>query len=200
MTIRALRLAAILGCGGAAAGPPAECAAQTGSGQRGTPLGAAIEEARRSPFHAASVPSAIDEALPAGVWGGAAKESRALQDAPQLRTLPAPVVVFTFLSAGVSHLVGSYLLFSCIDDDSYRSPIVGCIVGPVIPFPAVAAPAAGSELGARKAFTASAFGWLGGAALFSVTMLASDRLTNIGAGLISGAAHALVTLAVLRRP
>lgn len=200
MTIRALRLAAILGCGGAAAGSPAECVAQTGSGQLGTPLGAAIEEARRSPFHAASGPSAIDEALPVEVEGGGAKASSALQAAPQLRPLPAPVVAFTLLSAGVSHLVGSYLLFACIDDASYRSSKVGCVVGPIIPFPVVAAPAAGSELGARKAFKASAFGWLGGAALFSVTMLASDSISNIGAGLISGAAHALVTLAVLRRP
>jgi len=195
-----MRLAAILGCGVAAAGPPAECAAQTGFGQRGTPLGAAIEEARRSPFHAASRPSAIDEALAAGVEGGAAKASSALQDAPQLRPVPGPVVGFTYLSAGVSHLVGSYLLFACIDDASYRSPKFGCIVGPIIPFPAVAAPAAGTEFGARKAFKASAFGWLGGAALFSVTMLASDRISNIGAALISGGAHALVTLAVLRRP
>jgi len=40
----------------------------------------------------------------------------------------------------------------------------------------------------------------GGAAAFSLTTVASDRINNIGAALISGAVHAIVTVAVLRRP
>ena len=50
--IRALCLAAALASGAGLAGSPAECAAQTGSQQLEMSLTAAIEEARRSPFHA----------------------------------------------------------------------------------------------------------------------------------------------------
>ena len=199
MTIRVLCLATVL-ASGAAAGSPAECAARTGSQQQGISLSAAIGEARRSPFHAVSGSSARGEAPLSEVGIDATTVSHAFQSAPQAKNLTQPVVTFTFIASVVSHLAGSYLLFYCLDDDSYRSSIAGCIVGPIIPWPAVAAPSAGTELGAGKAFKASAFGLLGGAAMFSVTMLASDSINNIGAALISGVVHFLVATAVLRRP
>jgi len=184
----------------AAAGPPAQCAAQSGSQQRGSSLSAAIEEARRTPFHADPVASTHGEAMLSWAGTGAGPVSQGLQEAPEYVSLPPPVVAFTFIASVAGNLAGSYLFFYCLDNDSYSSGIAGCIVGPIIPFLAVAAPAAGTELGPRKAFKASAFGWVGGAAAFSLTVLASDRISNAGMGLISGVVHAIVGIAVLRRP
>ncbi len=183
----------------ALAGSHAECAAQPGFREYGTSLSTAIEEARRSPFRAVAG-SVLGEPLLNRMAIALTPASRVLQTAPKDERFTKPVAAFTFVASAVSHLVGSYLLFYCLDNQSYKSSNAGCIVGPILPFPAVAAPAAGSEIGARKAFTASAFGWLGGAAVFSLTTVASDRINNIGAALISGAVHAIVTVAVLRRP
>lgn len=183
----------------ALAGAPAECAAQPGFREHEPSLSAAIEEVRQSPFHAVAGSGHREPLLSRGVIAST-PAPRVLQTAPKDEDFTKPVGAFTFIASAVSHLAGSYLLFYCLDDQSYKSSKAGCIIGPVIPFPAVAAPAAGSKLGPRKAFTASAFGWLGGAAAFSLTTLASDRINNIGAALISGAVHAIVTIAVLRRP
>lgn len=199
MKIRTWCWAAVTASVATMAGSPAKSTAQWGTGHRGTSLGAAVEEARQSPFHAVAG-SAPGDALLNRMGIASTPVPRAPQTAPKDENFTKPVAAFTFIASAVSHLAGSYLLFYCLDDQSYKSSKVGCIIGPVIPFPAVAAPAAGSKLGPRKAFIASGFGWLGGAAAFSLTTVASDRINNIGAALISGAVHAIVTTAVLRRP
>jgi len=183
----------------ALAGSPAECAAQSGFREHGTSLSAAMEQARQSPFRAMAG-SARGEPLLNRMAIPSTPVSHMLQTAPKDENFTKPVAAFTFISSAVGHLAGSYLLFYCLDNQSYKSSNAGCIIGPIIPFLTVAAPAAGSKLGPRKAFKASAFGWLGGAAAFSLTTVASDRINNIGAALISGAVHAIVTVAVLRRP
>ena len=196
---RALHLATVLASAAAAAGSVGVCAAQPGSGRQETSLGAAVAEAWRTPFHA-SGRSEPWETLLGGAETDGPRTSGPFRPQSEEVQVPRPVVAFTFFASGVGHLAGSYLFFYCADNDSYRSSIAGCIVGPVIPFLAVAAPAAGSELGPRKAFKASAFGWLGGVALFSVVRLASESISNVGAGLLSGAVHGIVATAVLRRP
>lgn len=199
VTIRRWLWATVTASVAALAGSPVECAAQSGFREHGTSLSAAIEQARQSPFRAGAE-SVRGEPLLNRMAIPSTPVSHLLQTAPKDENFTKPVAAFTFIASAVSHLAGSYLLFYCLDNQSYKSSNAGCIIGPIIPFPAVAAPAAGSKLGPRKAFKASAFGWLGGAAAFSLTTLASDRINNFGAALISGAVHAIVTVAVLRRP
>lgn len=195
---RTLCLATALACGAGLAGSPAESAAQTGLRPHGMSLGGAIEEARRSPFHALSGLSPSGDAPPGEIGIRAVSAFNPLQSAPEDSLVTAPVILFTFVSAAASHVAAVFLFFSCVDDDSYKSPIIGCILGPIIPWPAVAAPAASAGVGAGKAFKASAFGLLGGAAAFSLTMWASDSISRYGAGVVSTLVHALTVRAMLR--
>ena len=195
---RVLCLAGALACGAGLAGSPAGSAAQTGAQPRGMSLSAAIEEARNSPFHALSGLGPSGDARLGEIGIRTESAFAALQTPPEDSIVTAPVILFTFVSAAASHVAAVFLLFSCVDDDSYRSPIIGCILGPIIPWPAVAAPAASAGVGAGKAFKASAFGLLGGAAAFSLTMWASDRISRYGAGIVSTLVHALTVRAMLR--
>lgn len=195
---RMLFWATALASGTGLAGSPAESAAQTGSHPHGMSLSAAIGEARKSPFHALPGlgPSGDARLSESGIQAISAFDP--LQSAPEDSLVTAPVILFTFVSAAVSHVAAVFLLFSCVDDDSYKSPIIGCILGPIIPWPAVAAPAASAGIGAGKAFKASAFGLLGGAAAFSLTMWASDTISRYGAGVVSTLVHALTVRAMIR--
>lgn len=180
------------------AGSPAESAAQTGPHAHGMSLSAAVEEVRNGPFHAMPGLGSSGDARLIGSGTQAMPAFDPLQSAPEDSLVTAPVILFTFVAAAASHVAAVFLFFSCVEDDSYKSPIVGCILGPVIPWPAVAAPAASAGVGAGKAFKASAFGLLGGAAAFSLTKLASDRISHYGAGVVSTLVHALTVRAMLR--
>ena len=197
-SIRVSGLTTVLVTGVLLAGSPAGSAAQTGSPPHGMSLREAIEEARQSPFHAAAGLGIPGEARPGAGDIDAMSGSHLLQSASQDTVVAPPVIVFTFFAAAASHVAGIYLLYECIEDDSYKSSIVGCILGPVIPWPLVAAPAATAGVGAGKAFKASAFGLLGGATAFSLIKLAKDDLSPYGAGILSTLVHALTVRALIR--
>ena len=192
-----LCLATTLASGAGVAGSPYECAAQTRSQPDAMSLSAAIEEARQSPFHALSV-SGLPRKARLGGSGIDAMPFHPLQSATEDTVVTRPVVLFTFLAAATSHVAAIFLFFYCAEDDSYKRSLFGCIVGPVIPWPVVAAPAASAGVGAGKAFKASGIGLVGGAAAFALTKLASDRISHYGAGIASTLVHALITRAMLR--
>ena len=196
--IRTFCLAMVLASGAGLAGSPAECAAQTGSQQPGMSLSAAIEEARRSPFHAVSGLRAPWEARLSEMGIDATPASNPLRSGSQEERFTGTIVGITLISAGVSHLAAVHLFFNCADDASHKSSVVGCIVGPLIPLPAVAIPPASVGVGAGKVFKASAYGLLGGAAAFSLTLLASERISRYGAGLIGSFIHFLTMSALIR--
>ena len=124
------------------AGGPGESVAQTRAewDQVRLSLSAAIEEVRRSPFHAGTTG--------AESWKGQANDtetdgtaaSHLFQPGPQEGPSSARTVTLTFLAAGVSHVAAWYLFFRCGFDESNNASDAGCILGPLVPLPVAAAP------------------------------------------------------------
>ena len=178
---------------GTVAGGPVECRAQTGADpvRERMSLGAAMAEARRSPFHAG--------ATGARHWNGRANEAGVVgtaalypyQTAPgEEHPLGGASIAATFVLAELSHLAVGFLVAVC------QSGATACYVGTFLPLPVVALPAALTEIGTGRALLASGGGWLGGAAAFLMT---ADATGNpYAAGLVSGLVHAGLTTAILR--
>ena len=182
---------------GTLVGGPAECRAQAGADpvRERMSLGAAMAEARRSPFHAG--------ATGARHWNGRANEAgvvgtatpRPYQTAPgEEHPMSGGAIAATFVLAELSHFVlGLFLAFGC---DYDVDPEAFCFLGAVLPLPVVAIPAAVGGVGARRAVGASAGGWLGGLAAFLLTAHATDNFFITA--LVSGLVHAGITTAILR--
>ena len=184
---------------GTLAGGSAECAAQTraDSTREGLSLGAAIAEARRSPFHSGARGGGPGHGQEAGVVGTAAAY-RHLSLPGEAE--PGRRVSFglTLTIAELSHLVGAYMFLSC----GYgRAPAAFCFLGPLLPLPVVALPATTSGVDAGSALEASVVGWLGGAAAFMVTGYITEQISNVNffaSALVSGLVHAGITTAMVR--
>lgn len=197
--IRTSGLAAVLASAAGMAGSPAGCEAQAGSQPPAMSLSIAIEEARRSPLHAASrAGGGLGGSRPGRIGFGASFPSHARQSTEEDEELVTrPVIVFTLAATAVSHIAAVYLISSCVDSKASNRPVIGCILGPAFPVPMVAAPALSVGIGAGKAFKASAFGLLGGAAAFGLTMWAKSDIKRFGAVIPSVIVHFLTTRAML---
>ncbi|MDE2875062.1 MAG: hypothetical protein OXU69_00765 [Gemmatimonadota bacterium] len=130
-------------------------------------MSAAIEEARRSPFHAGARTGEPEEAHRAGPDSDSdiASARTVLQLAPSEEDPPSrwSHVPATLIVAGLSHLTATYVLWGC------GGNVARCILAPIVPLVATPIPAllAGADSG--RAFGASVVGLLlGGAAYIGV--------------------------------
>lgn len=203
---RTLGLAAVLASAAGVAGSPAGCEAQTGPQPLGMSLSIAIGEAWQSPFHAASRTGGsgdarLDEiggARPGGVGLGVSFPSYTRQSTEEdEEPIGRPVIVFTLAASVVSHVAAVYLISSCVESKASKRPVIGCILGPAFPVPMVAAPALSVGIDPGKAFKASAFGLLGGAAAYGLTILAKRDIERLGAVIPSSIVHFLTMRAML---
>ena len=181
---------------GTLVGGPVECAAQAGADpvRERMSLGAAMAEARRSPFHAGATGARHwnGRANEAGVVGTAAP--RPHQTAPgEEHPMSGGAIAATFVLAELSHVLGGAMLYLCARNDLPRA---FCLLGPVLPVPIVALPTAFGEIGTGRAFRASAGGWLGGVAAWLLVGHATGY--SVITGLVSGLVHAGITTAILR--
>ncbi|MXW19074.1 MAG: hypothetical protein F4123_09195 [Gemmatimonadetes bacterium] len=182
------------------AGGPAACAAQTGadSKQERLLLSAAIEEVRRSPFHAGTAGETnelrLRETEPSGTGRYQPQEAGSPEEVPFV----GGPVLFTYVLAEASHFVGAYLLLGC----AFGQLPSGCLMAPVGALAAVALPAVASGVNPGKALVASALGLAGGIGAFVGGMLVTEEIDNANpfvAALVSGLVHAGITTAVIRR-
>ena len=195
-----LCLTPVLASGAGFAGPLAECAAQTGSRQQAMFLSAAVEEALRSPFHAATEVTAPGETPPRiGTDGPDAP----LQAARRGGSADAPTIALTFLTSAVSHGGALLLVYWCALDEYRDWPHTLCYLGSLIPLPTVAAAAALGGVGVARALGVSALGWVGGAATFAVAALATERRSGnpdlILSAAVSSLVHAGIVIALITR-
>ena len=183
------------------AGGPGESVAQTRAEteRERLSLSAAIEEARRSPFHAGAAEAKLGE--------GPTKDARAAGTATSHRPLPeplkdafvAPPFGLTLVLAELSHLATTALLLFCLADGS---PSSACLLIPAIPLPVVALPAKSAGLDWGKALGTSAIGWAGGVGAFVAAMRVTENIDDanpIVAGAVSGLVHAAITTILVRR-
>jgi len=186
----------------AAAVGQAECAAQTAaeSGREGLSLSAAIEEVRRSPFHAGTSGSQHRNGQVAGIVGTVADYSCAPVRQEEHRVGRATIAT-TLVLAELSHLAAVYLFYGCALSDRGDSGNAGCLLGPFLPLPAVALPAAVSGVDMNTALGASAIGWLGGVAAFLLIGGAAGAGSDealLGLSLLSGLVHGGIVIAIIR--
>lgn len=181
------------------AGEPAACAAQTEteSKREGLSLRAAIEEARRSAFHAGTSGSLHRNGQVAGIVGTGADHPAA-----SVRQEEHPVgratIATTLVLAELCHLAAVYLFYRCALGDRGDA---GCLLGPFLPLPVVALPAAVSGVDMNTALGASAIGWLGGGAAFWLIGLLAGADSDealLGLSLVSGLVHGGLTVAIIR--
>lgn len=183
----------------AAAVGQAECAAQTAaeSEREGLSLSAAIEEARRSPFHAGTSGSQHRNGQVAGIVGMAADHPYAPVRQEEHRVGRATIAT-TLVLAELSHLAAVYLFYGCAVGGRGEA---GCLLGPLLPLAAVALPAAVSGVDLNTALGASAIGWLGGGAaflLFGGAAGADSDEALLGLSLLSGLVHGGIVIAIIR--
>lgn len=183
------------------AGGHAECAAQTGADpeQERLSLSVVIEEARRSPFHAGAKGADVWTGQLGSLGTGGATASYPAQSGPQDQH---PMNGFSFATtivlAELSHLTAAVLFWGC---GFGEFPPVACFLGPILPLPVVALPAAASGVDLGRALGASGIGLLGGAAAYLVTGYITEQISNIrifSSALVSGLVHAVITPALLR--
>ena len=182
------------------AGGPGACEAQL----RGDPdqerpaLSAAIDEVRRSPFHAgARGQTNALRSIEMGI-GGAGWYHPQESGSQEEPSLPEPPFGLTLVLAQVSHLAAAYLLLGC----GYGYNSNGCVLGPALTVPAVALPAGLSGVPFETAFIASAAGLVGGIGAFMTTMAVTEKVDDANplvSGFISGLVHAGIATALFRR-
>ncbi len=199
--IRTLCCAAAVLTSTGVAGWSAKCVAQTGSRQQDGSLRVAIEEARQSPFYAASALAGPGEAGLGRTGIDGAPEPRLHQLGPGEGSLGTPTVALTYVSAGLSHLAATYVFWTCAYNEGLNSFAPKCAAASLIPMVAVPAPAliGGADLG--KALGASAAGLGGGAAAYLAAMLLSEMIDNanpVVAAAASSAVHAAIVNRLLR--
>ena len=181
-------------------GEHALCAAQTREdpARERLSLSAAIEEARRSPFYAWADGNGLREAPVSQRWIDGATASHPFPPEPQGGTLNPPTVAFTILGAGISHVAAMYLFFRC---GFGPGSAAGCVLGPLVPLPVVAAPLWLAGIEPDRALGVSAIGLLGGAAGFILGGLASDAIGIHPCALAltaSSMVHSGIVLAMVR--
>ena len=182
----------------ASAGTYTDCAAQNAAvpGTERVSLNAAIEEAKRSPFHTgaqgqANAVRSIETGIVGATWHH--PQESGLQE----ESLPGPPFVLTLVFAEASHFAAVYLLLGCFGDTSY-----GCVLGPALTVPAVALPAGLSGVPVAKALVASTIGLAGGIGAFVTTMAVTEGINNANpfvSALVSGLVHAGISTALFRR-
>lgn len=183
------------------AGGPGDCAAQTRSGnQERLSLSAAIEEARRSPFHAVAVTGSPQlSARRSGVDGATAPGP--LWPGPQEESDDAPIVALTFVAAGASHLAATFMFWNCAFND--RASGAGCMLAPMVPLIAVPLPALLAGAGSGRALGSSLVGLaLGGVAYVAAMVVTEGLLSNVSllaATAASSLVHAGVVSAMVRQ-
>ena len=184
------------------AGGPGDCAAQirTEPDQKRQSLSAAIEEARRSPFHAGAdvgepaktlrVPTGIDIALAAAVLH---------QGAPQVvDSISGSIVRGTLIVAGLSHLAATVMFWGCALGEF---GVAGCFLAPVVPLVATPLPALRAGADSRRAFGASLVGLLFGGAAYFGALMVTESISNVNplvATVASSLVHAGITTHMLR--
>ena len=178
-----------------------ECAAQTEAvtDRERLALSAAIEKARRSPFHAgARGQTNALRSIETGIGGAGwyhPQESGLQEEA----SLPGPPFGLTLVLAQVSHLAAAYLLLGC----GYGYASSGCVLGPALTVPAVVAlPAGLSGVPFETAFIASTAGLVGGIGAFMMTMAVTEKVDDANplfSGFVSGLVHAGISTALFRR-
>lgn len=183
------------------AGGPAACAAQTeaDSQRERLLLSAAIEEVRRSPFHAGATADATWK-VQAIVLGTDMTASFPLSQPEPEGEHPMDGYSFatTIVLAELSHLAAAYLFWGC---GFGALPGAACFLGPILPLPVVALPAMASGVAPGKALGASGIGLLGGAAAYLLTGYITEQLSNIrvfSSALVSGLVHAVITPVLVR--
>lgn len=200
MTIGTKCLAAVLVPGAALAGWSAECAAQAGSREQGVSLTAAVEEARRSPFHAVPVAAGPGEVL---MDRSETHNKASLPHGPgRPETNVEPwVALLTYVTAGVSHTVANYMFWSCALDDSAGASAAMCFWAPVVPLVAVTAPGALYGAGLGKSVGASAAGLAVSSGAYLLGLIVTEQIDNTNplvAGFASSAVHAAIVNWLLR--
>ena len=183
----------------AAAVRQAECAAQTAaeSEREGLSLRAAIEEVRRSSFHARPSVSQHRNGQVAGIVGTAADYPCAPVRQEEHRVGRATIAT-TLVLAELSHLAAGYLFYGCVVGGRGEA---GCLLGPLLPLAAVALPAAVRGVDMNTALGASAIGWLGGVAAFLLIGGAAGADSDealLGLSLLSGLVHGGIVIAIIR--
>lgn len=187
---------------GTLAGGPAECAAQTGteSGPERPSLGAAIAEARRSPFHAGTAGGTGTLDLSHRGTGGASWYYPQELEPQEEAAFRGPAVGATFIVAEASHLLAALGLWYCVESGASS---IACFLPASLALPAVALPAAKSGVSVGKAVFASTVGLAGGIGAFALTMMGTDAMFNdpsfIASGVVSGLVHAGITTMIARR-
>ena len=189
------RTALLLSTGLAFAGGPGECAAQTGadSVRERLSLGAAIAEARRSPFYAGAttVPRysgsremrARDGRSAAHRYGSGTRQESHGDNRPGLAI---PLILAT---GWASHWATVGLLGDCLEVRYHP----GCLLFSVLPMPAVAAAATLTGADWRRALGASAGGLAMGTAIYLVARLAgadNGPLLTLATGMV----HAVLVI------
>lgn len=153
------------------AGGPAACAAQTeaDSKRERLHLSAAIEEARRSPFHTGAEVGESVEAHRARTGIAFALEPSVLQLAPSDEDSPSrwSHVPATLVVAGLSHYTAA---LGCVFGGAG-----GCILLPIAALVATPVPALLAGADSRRAFGASTAGLLLGAAAFVGAIMVAEN-------------------------
>ena len=177
------------------AGRGAVCAAQTRTESKPErlSLSAAIEEARRSPFHAVAGVARWESLLRDSAIDGAQTPTRPRAEpqlAPVDKGVPALVVPLALVAGWLSHFAAAQLAENC----GYRAR---CLCWFLMPLPAVAAPVALAGADVGRALGASAGGLAMGAAVFMLAALAGAEDLPL-LTLASGVTHALIVIGGVR--
>ncbi len=176
---------------GLAAGP-AECVAQAGSRPWEWSLRAAIEEVRRSPFHAGRLQVGAGEARLGRQWIDGAPVF--LPPQADERAIGPGTVGLTYAAAGIGYLIGTIILLNCWFS---TSDIPGCpFVAPIVPLALVPLPGVLMGAGPGRALGSSVLGLgAGAAACVAAVALTGNFYVAMAA---SATVHATVVTARLR--
>ena len=182
------------------AGGPGDCMAQirTEPDQKRQSLSAAIEEARRSPFHAGAEAGEAAETLRAPTGIDLALAAIVLQRAPQVvDSISGSIIPGTLIAAVLSHSAATLMFWSCaLGDDA-----AGCFLAPVVPLVATPIPALLAGADSRRALGASLVGLLFGGAAYLGAMMVTESISNVNLFVATGASslvHAGITAHMLR--
>lgn len=175
-------------------GGPAECAAQTraDSVPEMLSLGAAIEEARRSPFHAGAADPRWKSSMSGNRAAGtrAPERSRCATQQEFQGNAGTRAAIPLILAAGwVSHWAAAEMGGACLEQRHHP----GCFLWALLPMPAVAAPAALAGSDMQRTLAASAGGLAMGASIFLLAWLAgADHVPVLT--LATGLVHAVLVV------
>jgi len=114
------------------------------------------------------------------------------QPAWRERSVDAPTIALTFLSAAVSHGAGLLLFYKCWIDE-YRDGLgAGCYLGPLVPLPVVAGAVVLGGVRLKRALATSAIGWVGGGAAFAAAAIITEERSGDPDLIVAAATSSLV--------